>query len=409
MASPPARPALLVTVRIGMLHTMSAPAGPSNFTWWEESSKGASAELFFLTVVATAPIEGESGAAELYEALANRIGVHGIQVLQEKVFAAPQLGGALASMRSEVLGRHGIDPDTPFTHAGYEPCVGGDLAGLQITGVRGPIRCETIREAGAPVGRLAEGLGQRALFLTQVRGDAAGRPEGSKGAEGSIERMYRRASELLAGRGFTFRDVSRTWIYLDDLLGDYDALNRVRNDWFVRAGLPSPDGRHVHPASTGVQGTDPLGAQCFMDVVAAAAEDSEPLHEAVSSELQCPATAYGSAFSRGVRLSLWDAQILYLSGTASIDVEGRSRHQGDPAAQIEWSCDVADAVLHAGGSSLSKSATGILYFKDARTYDAWHGRAAVSGAAKLPQMIPVFADVCRPELLFEVEASGFVG
>lgn len=371
-------------------------------TLHEAGSRGAGVDLVALTMAAERPIDAPGQLEEVYRAVARRLALGGFQILQEKVLAPAVAARPLAAARREAFESLGVDAGTPYTHACYAPCVGGLFAGLQITGVRGAVRCETIRDQGRPVGRLAEGAGQRALFLSQVRGGAG--PAGP-----AIEGMYSRATALLSQHGFSFRDVARTWIRLDDLLGWYGDLNRVRNACFARECLPSADGRYSYPASTGIQGADPTGAGCFMDLVAARPDDGAgPLHQAVASLLQCPAPAYGSAFSRAATLSLWGARVFYLSGTASIAPDGSTCHAGNPEAQVERALEVADAVLHAGGSGLSLAAGGVVYCKNAAVYEAWRRGAGGSAGAAMPPFIPVRADVCRPDLLFEIEAHSFL-
>lgn len=388
---------------------MMGRQGVSACAWRDVRSPAAGGELVSLTVVATEAIEAEPGAAEVYRAVGRWLDEHNIQVLQERVFAQTRIAPLIQAVRRDAFSAFGADPEVPYTHAGYHPCVGGAFAGLQILGVSGAVRGETIRDKERSIGRLAEGPGERALFLAQLRGRGEPRAEGSVGSTGAIEQMYDSAAAIMARHGFGFRDVARTWIYLEDLLGCYAELNRVRNAWFEREGLPSSDGRYSYPASTGIQGGDPSGAACYMDIVAATSADgSGPLHGPIASPRQCPAPAYGSAFSRGVQLSLFGAHLVYLSGTASIDADGETRYVGDPGAQIEWTCEAADAVLRAAGAGLSQAATGVVYFKNAAAYAEWLRRERVNASGVLPPMIAVYSDVCRRDLLFEVEASCFV-
>ena len=54
---------------------------------------------------------------------------------------------------------------------------------------------------------------------------------------------------------------------------------------------------------------------------------------------------YGSAFSRGMRIDLNGVTILLISGTASIDDEGRTVHVGDLRAQTRRTFDNISALL----------------------------------------------------------------
>ena len=59
------------------------------------------------------------------------------------------------------------------------------------------------------------------------------------------------------------------------------------------------------------------------------------------------AYAYGSAFSRGMRIDLKGLTILLISGTASIDEEGKTVHVGDLRAQTRRTFD-KDGLLASG-------------------------------------------------------------
>ena len=67
---------------------------------------------------------------------------------------------------------------------------------------------------------------------------------------------------------------------------------------------------------------------------------------------------YGSAFSRGMRIDLRGLTILLISGTASIDDQGRTVHVGDLRAQVRRTYDnitkllASEAAWHAAEAAL---------------------------------------------------------
>jgi len=64
---------------------------------------------------------------------------------------------------------------------------------------------------------------------------------------------------------------------------------------------------------------------------------------------QCPASSYGSAFSRAVEIGSTGFRRLLVSGTASIGRDGKTEHIGDARAQIERSMQVVKPFLNRGG------------------------------------------------------------
>lgn len=127
-----------------------------------------------------------------------------------------------------------------------------------------------------------------------------------------------------------------------------------------------------------------------------------PIH---ATSRQEPAFLYGSAFSRGMSLEAGGLELVFVSGTASIDRSGATVHRGDPAAQIEETLLCVEAVLAARGRSLDDVGLATLFCKTPEVLRAYREVAPRFG--DLP-VVPVLADVCRPELLVEIEAFAVV-
>jgi enamine deaminase RidA (YjgF/YER057c/UK114 family) len=117
--------------------------------------------------------------------------------------------------------------------------------------------------------------------------------------------------------------------------------------------------------------------------------------------MQCEALDYKSSFSRAILVTAPDHERMYVSGTASIAPDGRTVHLNDTAKQIELTMKVAEALIHNGGMSWNNTVRAIAYFKDGSEYgllDDYFNAAGIS----LPH-IKIEADICRDNLLFEIE------
>lgn len=146
-----------------------------------------------------------------------------------------------------------------------------------------------------------------------------------------------------------------------------------------------------------------------MDLLAVHAVEGAKVHlrPVLCSGRQRNAFAYGSGFSRAVSLTIEDRQTIFVSGTASIDGEGRTVHRGEYEGQaIETLLNVA-ALLEEQGGRLRDIALGTLFYKDEKMLAAYQDVSRLLGLEDLP-LIPVRADVCRPELLVEIEAVALV-
>lgn len=198
--------------------------------------------------------------------------------------------------------------------------------------------------------------------------------------------------------GFQFTDTVRTWIYLDRLLEWYDDFNAVRTAYFNETGIFD----RMVPASTGIGAANQYGAAIMMDVFAVRPKSENLTIQEVPSPLQNPALDYKSSFSRAVELAYPTHKTLLISGTASIDPSGASVHIDDPEKQIRLTMDVIKAILESRGMGWDDLFRGIAYFKNMETLPIYDRVAAELGIPGFPLAVS-HADVCREELLFEIE------
>jgi 2-iminobutanoate/2-iminopropanoate deaminase len=116
-----------------------------------------------------------------------------------------------------------------------------------------------------------------------------------------------------------------------------------------------------------------------------------------------------SSFSRGLRIDLGGVAILLISGTASIDENGRTVHVGDFRAQLRRTYHNIAGLLAAEGASWKDVVRTTCYLRDIeRDYAAFNeGRTEFFQQMELyplPASTGIQAILCRPELLVEIEA-----
>src|SRR5512133_1072790 len=121
------------------------------------------------------------------------------------------------------------------------------------------------------------------------------------------------------------------------------------------------------------------------------------------------APAYGSSFSRGLRIDLNGLVILLISGTASIDEHGESVHIGDFRAQMRRTLYNITGLLEAEGATWKDIVRTSCYLRDIeRDYAAFNEERTAfyreQGLDPLPASTGIQAILCRPDLLIEVEA-----
>lgn len=209
-----------------------------------------------------------------------------------------------------------------------------------------------------------------------------------------LERMAR----LLKRTGLTFRDVARTWYYLDDILGWYGDFNRVRTEFFARHHVF--DG--LMPASTGIGTPNAAGLALVAKAHAVRRHDGTPCVFRAESPLQGEAISYGSAFSRAVDVRLSGARRLHVSGTASIDETGELVHLGSIEDQVGLTLNVVGRILERAGMNWTDAVRGVAYFRDAADVARWAECRAEAGVPAFPCVVSQCV-VCWPGLLFELE------
>lgn len=210
------------------------------------------------------------------------------------------------------------------------------------------------------------------------------------------------AREALTDGGFRFADVARTWFFLDNILSWYGDFNRERTQ--IYSGVKFRSGGA--PASTGIGAKNPAGAALVLGIWAV-----QPLHHdasvhPVASPLQCPAPAYGSLFSRAMEMSSMVGKRLLISGTASIAPGGQTLWHEDIHKQVAQTMEVVAGILRSRGFAYRDLTRTTAYFKrphDAAAFGKW---CNTHGLISLP-VVSVRCDVCRDDLLFELEADAW--
>jgi 2-iminobutanoate/2-iminopropanoate deaminase len=116
-----------------------------------------------------------------------------------------------------------------------------------------------------------------------------------------------------------------------------------------------------------------------------------------------------SSFSRGLRLDLGNIVILLISGTASIDSEGRTVHVGDFRAQTRRTFYNITKLLESEGATWKDIVRTTCYLRDIdRDYEAFNEERTAFYQQQeldpLPASTGIEAKLCRPDLLVEIEA-----
>ena len=218
------------------------------------------------------------------------------------------------------------------------------------------------------------------------------------------EQAFNKMEKVLAAAGFAFGDLVRTWCYNHDLLAWYGEFNRVRSALYSKVSFRTGS----TPASTGISATNPSGAALVLAGLAIRPADPANGVREIGSPLQCPAPAYGSAFSRAMEFELDGCRRVLISGTASIEPGGATVWADDIHRQIDLTMRVVGAILEARGLGWTYVTRALAYFKSPAfvpVFETWcrdHGW-------ENPPCINLHCDICRDDLLFELELDAEAG
>jgi enamine deaminase RidA (YjgF/YER057c/UK114 family) len=319
----------------------------------------------YLTVAASGCAAPRQEATALYEQMAEVVAERGIQPVQEKIYGPIAEREQVLAAREAVLRNAGLEADLPCTYIDGRPGVTRDVTGLQLWGILPKPACgvsvATRRHGDSATGRMIRGSDFEILYLSHLIG---GQGTGVRQADA----MFQHAARALHEYGHSYRNVVRTWIYLDQILTWYDVFNQARSDFHANEGLDGRIGGRAFPASTAIQGR--CGAEaCRMDLLAVRPRDSlsVDIRPVLGSRRQPDAFLYGSGFSRAMSLGIEGRRTLFVSGTASIDLEGRTAHPGDSQGQALETLRSIEALLDEQGGRLHDIASGTLFHKDEET------------------------------------------
>jgi len=284
-------------------------------------------------------------------------------------------------------------PDWPVLYVEGAGCANPVLAGIQIFAVDRREPLQRIVRDGRVAGTVFCDDDARHCLLGGLSPADPAAPRADQARD-----FFAGAQAALHEAGFTYGDLARTWFYNDEILSWYGDFNRVRTEFYLTQHFRSGS----LPASTGIRGRNPRGAALVFAGWAVVPTAGGVLVQEVVSPLQCPAPAYGSSFSRAVEIVSGGRKRLLVSGTASIAADGKTVWPGDVRKQIERTMEVVEAILQSRELTFGGVTRATAYFKHAGEAALFREWCAAHGWSGLPA-VPVCCDVCRDDLLFEIE------
>jgi enamine deaminase RidA (YjgF/YER057c/UK114 family) len=344
-------------------------------------------------------------AREVYSRIAEALSDGRWAIVHERIFGSLGSEAVVLRERQAALSERQVPAGGPVTYISGDPPWGEGLSGVIIHAVSldNVDDVWTIMDGNVPCGRGWRRSSATYLQLQNIQGQIGTRHD-------QVRRMFDRAERILRQNGASYKDVARTWLYLSEILDWYPDFNKARSEKYGEFGImPGPgDSRLLLPASTGIGADTPSGAAASMDLLAVIENGGMPSRvRKLTNRKQLDAFRYGAAFSRGAVIQEDDVKIIQVSGTAAIDEHGVSLYPGDIRSQIICTFDKVQVLLDQEGAGLGDICAATVFVKRPEYVEVFREVAADRGLAEVPAVC-VVADVCREELLFEIDAEAFV-
>lgn len=349
---------------------------------------------------------------KMYDEIARILIENHISVFHERIFGSLSLYDRVLEIRSVAYKNHHLESDIPFTYVEGNPYWGKGLAGINIQGVilkEKSYQMSNITYKNSICGRTWEDEDAQYILLHSIHADQVD----TVSYEQTLE-MYEKANDILKENGYEFKHVVRTWIYLHEILKQYETFNKARNIKFREFELiPKTIEDNLYeqvymPASTGIEGNNSFQAAGVMDVLAIKKKNNSNISiKNENGTNQKSAYRYGSAFSRAMIVDSNPGKYIYLSGTASINEKGETVFLNDIENQIEMTGDVIKALVKKENFDFRNLSEGTVFLKKPEFIKEYRDFSKKNGLDKMPCIITV-ADVCRDNLLFEMDAT-FIG
>ena len=288
------------------------------------------------------------------------------------------------------------EDEWPVTWIQGDGCSGDKLTGTQVFAISG-VDVKRVKHNGRVVGSTFEDDDANYCVLADLRC-----PDTALSRDEQTEYTFNMMEDILKSVGMTFLDTARTWLYLDDLLAWYDPFNVVRTDFFNRLKVFD----HIVPSSAGIGAKNPAGAAMVADLFAITPKSDKLKVQALPSPLQCAAIDYKSSFSRAHEIETSTYRQIMISGSASIEPGGLSVNIDDTAKQIKLTMEVVAGILESRNMSWDDISRSIAYFKDINDLPLFADYCARHDIPELTVAV-AHADVCRDDLLFEIELDAF--
>ncbi len=338
----------------------------------------------------------------LYGRFTSYIAEHGIEPVFEKVF------GSLKA-KEQFLQQRPPGSPVPLSYIEGLPLGDTPISSVAVYGIKKERDVATVSYLPPWRGELSVG--------TQVESDA-GRylylhgfndlPFAGDDSYSAFKVLFGEIADYLKDHGYHPGDIVRTWIYIQDIIKNYECLNKARREFFECYDIDYSSSSPVLPASTGIEGRSDFASGLSIDLVCIDKSRRHPRIERVYNRYQNEPEGeqypHRPTFSRGMLIDDGEHKVVHLSGTASIDAQGKTVHLDDPKGQIRKTlANVREGILSQYNLGFSDLCLSTCFFKNEEYYRHFMEIGNETEGLLDACRTFVIGNVCRNDLLFEID------
>ena len=365
---------------------------------YEEKSIGAMAQVQrYITFVPQTPVD-EDEIAGFYRQLAGRMQNDGQYIVWEKAYGSLTFRPRLERIRRQCL--DGEHRRHPITYLEGKPIKGDGLSGVVFYTISSPVTRYFAHRGTSTAVEYTVDASRRVYFSS----GAADMPEEKTvSLREQFVKGAGRWEETMRAAGMPCNHLVRTWFYLSYIDRDYSLFNTLRRELFDRVGVDYTPSANELPASTCIGAKSPF-ADCELEFLCCDKQSAQlsRVYNPDQNEADGAHYRYHPTFSRALLVCTKHFRELQISGTASIGPQGDSMHCENPEEQIRRTLRGVGNLLHNAGMDYGDIVTATCFFKRAEDARLFSTLVREMNIASFPH-VPVVGDVCRKELLFELD------
>lgn len=346
------------------------------------------------------------GIGQVYRDLTNYLFENNLILITERIFGNLSDSNLILNCRNEIFSEINISSSIHPTFIDGQSPYGEPFSGIHAIAVSAENEdsIQWLEKESTIYGALFKGQDAEYVLLNDVARSCPNRSEPSEQTINGLET----AKDILSRINWSYKNVRRTWFYLDSILDWYDEFNLARNGIYRSLGVLNGNPLGNIPASTGIEGKNALGHACTLDLLAVKEQSGKPIKiKQLTNPKQNEATEYGSAFSRAMSIQTTINTYIFISGTASIDEKGKTIHPDDPEKQIRRTFENIASLLAHHQANFKDIVQATAFCKDAKDFELFES-IAKEYELNLDTVVQTVADVCRDDLLFEMDATALL-